>query len=249
MSGLKRCSSYVRPCASQLPGSESAALNASAVDLADLADRSASRARAGAGEAASTQPAPGRARTCTERFALPPRLGFRVTRFEITQIDRQLRTTTAKRQREDRLDVRQHGAAWATRSTSAWQPSAATAAKCAPPSGSQAKAAHLYIFSEGDAGKVKRIRATKRVAVAACDVRGGLEGRLQPGRRTRRARTKQTIARGYRALRKKYGWQMVAARLLLPLVRQDPQPRAVGALGGLRSASSAAQMTTVNNSG
>ncbi len=31
-----------------------------------------------------------------------------------------------------------------------------------------------YVFSEGDAGKVKRIRATPRVQLAACDVRGNV---------------------------------------------------------------------------
>ncbi len=31
-----------------------------------------------------------------------------------------------------------------------------------------------YVFSAGDAGKVKRIRATPRVRLAACDVRGNL---------------------------------------------------------------------------
>ena len=29
-----------------------------------------------------------------------------------------------------------------------------------------------YVFSEGDAGKVKRIRSTPRVRLAACDIRG-----------------------------------------------------------------------------
>jgi PPOX class probable F420-dependent enzyme len=65
----------------------------------------------------------------------------------------------------------------------------------------------LYVFSEGDAGKVKRIRATKRVAVAPCDVRGGLKGdfALGTGRVIDDAPTKD---RAYRALRRKYGWQM-----------------------------------------
>lgn len=33
-------------------------------------------------------------------------------------------------------------------------------------------AGRYYVFSAGDAGKVKRIRATPRVRLAACDVRG-----------------------------------------------------------------------------
>jgi PPOX class probable F420-dependent enzyme len=68
-------------------------------------------------------------------------------------------------------------------------------------------AGRLYLFSEGDAGKVKRIRATKRVAVAPCDVRGGLKGDFRPGV-GRVVDDAETIARGYRALRRKYGWQM-----------------------------------------
>jgi uncharacterized protein len=35
-------------------------------------------------------------------------------------------------------------------------------------------AARYYVFSEGNAGKVKRVRATPRVRLAACDVRGNV---------------------------------------------------------------------------
>lgn len=35
-------------------------------------------------------------------------------------------------------------------------------------------AGRYYVFSAGDAGKVKRIRATPRVRLAACDVRGNV---------------------------------------------------------------------------
>jgi PPOX class probable F420-dependent enzyme len=35
-------------------------------------------------------------------------------------------------------------------------------------------ARRYYVFSAGDAGKVKRIRATPRVRLAACDVRGNV---------------------------------------------------------------------------
>ena len=34
----------------------------------------------------------------------------------------------------------------------------------------------LYVYSLADAGKVKRIRATPRVRVAPCDMRGNLKG-------------------------------------------------------------------------
>jgi PPOX class probable F420-dependent enzyme len=37
-------------------------------------------------------------------------------------------------------------------------------------------ARRYYVFSAGDAGKVKRIRATPRVRLAPCDVRGEVRG-------------------------------------------------------------------------
>jgi len=39
-----------------------------------------------------------------------------------------------------------------------------------------------YAFSAGDAGKVKRIRATPRVRIAACDVRGNVHSAWIEGR-------------------------------------------------------------------
>ena len=65
----------------------------------------------------------------------------------------------------------------------------------------------LYVFSERDAGKVKRIRATGRVEVAPCDVRGGLKGDFHAGV-GRVVSDSAQIAQGYAALRGKYGWQM-----------------------------------------
>src|SRR5262249_4639303 len=38
----------------------------------------------------------------------------------------------------------------------------------------------LYVFSAGDAGKVKRLRHTTRARVAPCGGRGGLRGAWQP---------------------------------------------------------------------
>ena len=69
---------------------------------------------------------------------------------------------------------------------------------------------HLYVFSEGKAGKVKRIRATKRVAVAACDVRGGLKGEFLAGV-GRVVEDPETVRRGYAALHRKYGLMMTLA--------------------------------------
>lgn len=64
-----------------------------------------------------------------------------------------------------------------------------------------------YVFSEARAGKVKRIRANPRVRVAACDVRGKLLGPWHEGR-ARLLDDDTEIATAYRALRKRYGWQM-----------------------------------------
>jgi PPOX class probable F420-dependent enzyme len=75
---------------------------------------------------------------------------------------------------------------------------------------------HLYVFSEAKAGKVKRIRATKRVAVAPCDVRGVLRGDFSEG--TGRVVSEDDVTRrGYAALRAKYGWQMTMANFFSTL--------------------------------
>ena len=75
---------------------------------------------------------------------------------------------------------------------------------------------HLYVFSEAKAGKVKRIRATKRVAVAECNVRGALEGDFCEG--VGRVVSEAAITRrGYAALRRKYGLMMVLANFFSTL--------------------------------
>ncbi len=76
--------------------------------------------------------------------------------------------------------------------------------------------ARLVAFSEGDAGKVKRIRATKRVRLAPCNVRGKVHGDWVEGK-GRVVQEPEVIQAAYAALRRKYGWQMrladVASRL------------------------------------
>ena len=71
----------------------------------------------------------------------------------------------------------------------------------------------FYVFSEGDAGKVKRIRANGRVRLAACNMRGAVSSEWLDGR-GRVVGDGETIERAYRALRQKYGWQMRVADLL-----------------------------------
>lgn len=65
----------------------------------------------------------------------------------------------------------------------------------------------LLVFSAGDAGKVKRIRATSRVRLAACDVRGDVR---RPWReaRARILLHPTLIVEARKALRNKYGLVM-----------------------------------------
>lgn len=64
-----------------------------------------------------------------------------------------------------------------------------------------------YLFSEGEAGKVKRIRANGRARVASCDLRGKVTGEWRDAV-ARLVDEPAEIERAYRALRRKYGWQM-----------------------------------------
>ena len=64
-----------------------------------------------------------------------------------------------------------------------------------------------YLFSEGNAGKVKRIRADGRVRVAACDSRGKVSGEWLDGQ-GRIVSEPEVIQRAYELLRRKYRWRM-----------------------------------------
>jgi PPOX class probable F420-dependent enzyme len=71
-----------------------------------------------------------------------------------------------------------------------------------------AKVSRLYyVFSAGDAGKVKRIRATPRVRLAACDVRGKVQGPWIEAH-ARIVLDPTLIAEVRRSLRHKYGVMM-----------------------------------------
>jgi hypothetical protein len=69
-------------------------------------------------------------------------------------------------------------------------------------------ASRYYVFSAGDAGKVKRIRATPRVKIAACDIRGNVHSAWM-GARARILEDGALITLARKALRKKYGLVMV----------------------------------------
>ncbi|MCZ6658974.1 MAG: PPOX class F420-dependent oxidoreductase [Gammaproteobacteria bacterium] len=64
-----------------------------------------------------------------------------------------------------------------------------------------------YVFSAGDAGKVKRLRHTNRAEVAACDARGGLLGEWHSAR-AELIEGPGEVQVALDALRAKYGWQM-----------------------------------------
>lgn len=68
-------------------------------------------------------------------------------------------------------------------------------------------AGRYFVFSAGDAGKVKRIRATSRVRLAACDVRGNVRGTWIEGR-ARIILDQALIKEVRKALRAKYGLVM-----------------------------------------
>ncbi|MCH2170521.1 PPOX class F420-dependent oxidoreductase [Myxococcota bacterium] len=65
----------------------------------------------------------------------------------------------------------------------------------------------LYVFSEGEAGKVKRLRNDSRIRIARCDVRGRTRGEWFDGT-GRLVDDESTVDAAYRVLRSKYGWQM-----------------------------------------
>jgi PPOX class probable F420-dependent enzyme len=68
-------------------------------------------------------------------------------------------------------------------------------------------ARRYYVFSAGDAGKVKRIRATPRVRIAACDVRGNIQSAWMEAR-ARILADSALIAEVRKALWSKYGLLM-----------------------------------------
>ena len=68
-------------------------------------------------------------------------------------------------------------------------------------------AGRYYVFSAGDAGKIKRIRATPRVRLAACDVRGKVRSAWIEGR-ARIVLEPALIVDVRKALRRKYGLVM-----------------------------------------
>ncbi len=71
----------------------------------------------------------------------------------------------------------------------------------------------LYIFTGGDSGKVKRIRASGRARLAPCTASGVVTGEWVE-MRGRVVTEPGEIADAYTVLRAKYGWQMLALDLV-----------------------------------
>jgi hypothetical protein len=77
----------------------------------------------------------------------------------------------------------------------------------------------LYVFSAGEAGKVKRLRNSPRARVAPCNARGRVEGAWRDAT-ARVFDDAPTIARAYAALRAKYGWRFRVLDLFSRLTRR-----------------------------
>jgi PPOX class probable F420-dependent enzyme len=71
----------------------------------------------------------------------------------------------------------------------------------------------VYIYTNIQSGKVKRIRKNARVRLAPCTVRGEITGDWVDARAVL-VEDETDRERGLRTLVKKYGWQMKAALLL-----------------------------------
>jgi hypothetical protein len=71
----------------------------------------------------------------------------------------------------------------------------------------------LYIFTAGESGKVKRLRRSSRARIAPCTARGRSLGDPEDAS-ARLVDDASEGARAYRALRRKYGWQMALTTLM-----------------------------------
>lgn len=65
----------------------------------------------------------------------------------------------------------------------------------------------FYIFSAGNAGKIKRIRNFADVLISPCTVTGSITGAAKTGNAVI-LQTEADICHAHRALLRKYGWKM-----------------------------------------
>ena len=83
--------------------------------------------------------------------------------------------------------------------------------------GAETGQARFYVYSEADAGKVKRIRNNAKVRVAPCNFRGDLRGAWVDGQA--RICVAEEAARGQQLLRSKYGLQKIVGDFFSRLMR------------------------------
>ena len=74
----------------------------------------------------------------------------------------------------------------------------------------------LWVFSAGDAGKVKRLRNSPRSRVAPCDARGRIVGEWTESL-ARLVSDPAQVRAAHAAMRAKYGWQMALGDLFSTL--------------------------------
>ena len=80
----------------------------------------------------------------------------------------------------------------------------------------------LYVFSAGDAGKVKRLRHSPRARIAPSDARGNVRGEWWDAE-ARVVAEPRAIERAHAAMRAKYGWQARVGDLFSRLTGRLPR--------------------------
>jgi PPOX class probable F420-dependent enzyme len=80
----------------------------------------------------------------------------------------------------------------------------------------------LYVFSAGDAGKVKRLRHSPRARIAPSDARGNVRGEWWDAE-ARVVAEPRVIERAHAAMRAKYGWQARVGDLFSRLTGRLPR--------------------------
>lgn len=70
----------------------------------------------------------------------------------------------------------------------------------------------LYVYTNRTSGKVKRLRRSERVRLAACDARGNVRGDWSEGR-GKVVIDPDAMGAGLQAIQRKYGWQMALVGL------------------------------------
>jgi len=68
----------------------------------------------------------------------------------------------------------------------------------------------LYVVTDGTSAKLKRLRVTDRIRLAACDLRGNVRGEWADGR-ARKIEDPAVVEHAITALSRKYGWRFCLA--------------------------------------